>query len=369
MIGQPTNFQTETQIRMKNTRKDSLKAWLQLQFSDCREDIKLSLISGDASFRKYYRVEIKDTNYIAVDAPPSHEDSKRFVSIAQAYSQASIITPSVFFKDIENGFMLLEDFGDQTYFSKLNSLKEKNNFGQINTLYESAIDTLVDIQAKVDGTGLGFYENKLLYEEMELFTNWFCDLFLGLEVDERARKLISKTFTFLTEASVSQKQVPIHRDYHSRNLMVLEESNNHPHQKPGVIDFQDALNGPYTYDLVSLLRDAYIRWDIDHVSKWVDYYFENAQQNALIIKVSRDQFIREFDLMGLQRQLKVMGIFARLSIRDNKAGYLADIPLVMDYFLEIGQKYKELEPFMLWFNDNVVDNVKVKIQRKEMLEL
>ena len=194
-------------------------------------------------------------------------------------------------------------------------------------------------------------------------------LVFGLEVDERARKLISKTFTFLTEASVSQKQVPIHRDYHSRNLMVLEESNYHPYQKPGVIDFQDALNGPYTYDLVSLLRDAYIRWDIDHVSKWVDYYFENAQQTALIIKVSRDQFIREFDLMGLQRQLKVMGIFARLSIRDNKAGYLADIPLVMDYFLEIGQKYKELEPFMLWFNDNVVDNVKVKIQRKEMLEL
>ena len=163
---------------MKNTRKDSLKAWLQLQFLDFREDIKLSLISGDASFRKYYRVEIKGTNYIAVDAPPSHEDSKRFVSIAQAYSQASIITPSVFFKDIENGFMLLEDFGDQTYFSKLNSLKEKNNFGEINTLYESAIDTLVDIQAKVDGTSLSFYESKLLFEEMELFTNWFCDSFL-----------------------------------------------------------------------------------------------------------------------------------------------------------------------------------------------
>ena len=197
---------------------------------------------------------------------------------------------------------------------------------------------------------------------MELFTNWFCDLFLGLEVDERARKLISKTFTFLTEASVSQEQLPIHRTtIHA--TMVLEESNFHPHQKPGVIDFQDALNGPYTYDLVSLLRDAYIRWDIDHVSKWVDYYFENAQQTALIIKVSRDQFIQEFDLMG-GKAIKGDGNFARLSIRDNKAGYLADIPLVMDYFLEIGQKYQELEPFMLWFNDNVVDNVKVKINEK-----
>ncbi len=369
MIDQPTNFETETQIRMKNTRKDSLKAWLQLQFSDCRQDIKLSLISGDASFRKYYRIEVAGTNYVAVDAPPSHEDSERFIGISQLYSEASIATPSVFFKDIENGFMLLEDFGDQTYFNKLNSLKEEGNFGEINTLYESAIDTVIDIQAKVDGTSLKFYESKLLYEEMELFTNWFCDLFLGLEVDERARKLISKTFAFLTEASVCQKQVPVHRDYHSRNLMVLKEPNYHPHQKPGVIDFQDSLNGPYTYDLVSLLRDAYIRWDINYVSKWVNYYFEEAQQSALISKISRDQFIREFDLMGLQRQLKVMGIFARLSIRDNKAGYLADIPLVMDYFLEIGQKYQELEPFMLWFNDNVVDNVKVKIQRKEMLEL
>ena len=196
MIDQPTNYETETQIRMKNTRKDSLKAWLQLQFSDCRQDIKLSLISGDASFRKYYRIEVAGTNYVAVDAPPSHEDSERFINIAQLYSEASIATPSVFFKDIENGFMLLEDFGDQTYFNKLNSLKEEGNFGEINTLYESAIDAVVDIQAKVDGTSLKFYESKLLYEEMELFTNWFCDLFLGLEVDERARKLISKTFAF-----------------------------------------------------------------------------------------------------------------------------------------------------------------------------
>ena len=136
---------------------------------------------------------------------------------------------------------------------------------------------MIDIQAKVDGTSLKFYESKLLYEEMELFTNWFCDLFFGLEVDERARKLISKTFAFLTEASVCQKQVPVHRDYHSRNLMVLK--NELPsHQKPGVIDFQDSLNGPYTYDLVSLLRDAYIRWDIDYVSKWVNYYFEKLSK-------------------------------------------------------------------------------------------
>ena len=354
---------------MTNKRKESLKAWLQLQFPDYREDILLSLISGDASFRKYYRVEVKGINYVAVDAPPSYEDSNKFVSIAKLYSQASIRTPSIFFKDTENGFMLLEDFGDQTYFKKFNSFEKDSNFEEINNLYESAINTLVDIQSKVDGRALDFYERELLYEEMGLFTTWFCELFLELEIDENTRKLILETFTFLTEASISQKQVPVHRDYHSRNLMILEESNFHSHQKPGVIDFQDALNGPYTYDLVSLLRDAYIRWDIDYVSGWVNYYFEKAKDIALIPNVSRNQFIREFDLMGLQRQLKVMGIFARLSIRDNKAGYLADIPLVMDYFLKIGQKYQELEPFVLWFRDNVVDDVEAKIRQEEQEQL
>ena len=364
MIGKPTNFRSETKIYMENTRKDSLSAWLQLQFPDCREDMKLSLISGDASFRKYYRVEVNGSNYIAVDAPPSHEDSSKFVSIAHLFRQASINTPSIFFKNIENGFMLLEDFGDQTYFDKLNFLKKESNFKEINNLYKSAIDSLIDIQSEVDGTTLDFYEGKLLYQEMELFKTWLCELFLELEIDKQAEKLISETFIFLTESSISQKQVPVHRDFHSRNLMILGESNSHLHQKTGVIDFQDAVNGPYTYDLVSLLRDAYIRWDIDYVAGWVNYYFEKAKRIALITEVSSDQFIREFDLMGLQRQLKVMGIFARLSIRDNKAGYLADIPLVMDYFLEIGQKYYELEPFILWFKDTVVDNVKVKIQQK-----
>ena len=251
---------------MENKRKDSLSTWLQLQFPECGEDIKLSLISGDASFRKYYRVKVEGTSYIAVDAPPSHEDSNRFVSIALLYRKASINTPSIFFKDIANGFMLLEDFGDQTYFYKLNFLKEEGNFEEINNLYESAIDALIDIQSKVDGSSLDFYEGKLLYEEMGLFKTWFCELFLELEIEEKVGKLISEAFIFLTESSISQKQVPVHRDYHSRNLMILGAPNSHSQEKPGVIDFQDALNGPYTYDLVSLLRDAYIRWDIDNVS-------------------------------------------------------------------------------------------------------
>ena len=347
---------------MINTRKDSLVAWLQFQLPNFHEKIKLSLISGDASFRKYYRVRVKGVNYIAVDAPPEHEDSDRFTRIANLFRDASVITPNVFLKDIKQGFMLLEDFGDLTFLKELCILKKNNNYGEINHLYEAAIDSLIDIQFKVNGEKLCLYDRTLLYNEMSLFKSWFCELFLKIEIDEKSNNVISQAFTFLEEASVAQKQVPIHRDYHSRNLMILESQDSMLRKKPGIIDFQDALVGPYTYDLVSLLRDAYIGWDTENIYRWADYYLEKSKKTGLIREVSRDQFIRQFDLMGLQRQLKVMGIFARLAIRDNKAGYLADIPLVMNYFLEVGQKYDELRPFIRWFQDNVVCSTGAKIK-------
>ena len=347
---------------MINTRKNSLVAWLQFQLPNFHEKIKLSLISGDASFRKYYRVRVKGVNYIAVDAPPEQEDSDRFIRIANLFRDASLITPNVFLKDIERGFMLLEDFGDLTFLKELRILKKNNNYDEINHLYEAAIDSLINIQFRVNGEKLCLYDRTLLYNEMSLFKNWFCESFLKIEIDEKSNNMISQAFTFLEEASVAQKQVPIHRDYHSRNLMILESQDSMLRKKPGIIDFQDALVGPYTYDLVSLLRDAYIGWDTESIYRWVDYYFEKSKKSGLTREVSRGQFIRQFDLMGLQRQLKVMGIFARLAIRDNKAGYLADIPLVMNYFLEVSQKYDELRPFIRWFQDNVVCNTGAKIK-------
>ena len=347
---------------MANTRKDSLVAWLQSELPDSHEKIKLSLVSGDASFRKYYRIRLKGISYIAVDAPPEYEDSHRFIRIANLLRDASVITPNVFFQNMEQGFMLLEDFGDQTFLQRLNILKKNGSYQEINHLYEVAIDSLIDIQFKVSGEQLGHYDRALLYKEMNLFNTWFCESFLEIKPNEKSNKLISQAFTFLEEASIAQKQVPVHRDYHSRNLMILESQNTVMSNKPGVIDFQDAVVGPYTYDLVSLLRDAYIEWDTESIYRWVDYYLERCKQASLPNKVSRDEFVRQFDLMGLQRQLKVMGIFARLAIRDNKAGYLADIPLVMNYFLEIGQKYDELGPFLRWFKDNVVCGTEAKIK-------
>jgi len=348
---------------MKNSRKDSLGAWLQSEFSDPHEKIKLSLISGDASFRKYYRVRVKGISYIAVDAPPEHEDSDRFIKIANLLRDASVVTPNVFSQNKRQGFMLLEDFGDQTFLQKLKILKKNSSYEEINHLYELAINSLIDIQFKVNRDELGHYDRTLLHNEMDLFNTWFCNSFLKIKSDEKSNKLISKAFAFLEEASMAQKQVPVHRDYHSRNLMILESQNPILRTKPGVIDFQDAVVGPYTYDLVSLLRDAYIGWDREIIYRWVDYYLEKCKRASLLSEVSRDQFVRQFDLMGLQRQLKVMGIFARLAIRDNKAGYLADIPLVMNYFLEIGQKYDDLGPFIRWFKDNVVCSAEAKIKR------
>ena len=347
---------------MGNTRKDSLAAWLQLQFPESLEKIELFLISGDASFRKYYRVRVRGVNYIAVDAPPELEDSQRFIKVANLLRDASVITPNVFFKSIKQGFMLLEDFGDQTFLKKLKTLKKSNNFIEISHLYEMAIDCLIDIQFKVKGEKLPHYDRPLLYSEMTLFNTWFCKSLLKLEIDTKATKLITQAFTFLEEESIAQEQVPVHRDYHSRNLMILESQNTLLIEKLGVIDFQDAVVGPYTYDLVSLLRDAYIKWDTESTCRWVDYYLEKCKRASLLNEISRDQFIRQFDLMGLQRQLKVMGIFARLAKRDHKAEYLADIPQVMNYFLEIGQKYDELKPFYRWFEDNVVPNAKAKIE-------
>ena len=347
---------------MGNTRKNSLATWLQSELPGSHETIKLSLISGDASFRKYYRIRVGGLSYIAVDAPPEHEDSYRFIRIANLFRDASVITPNVFFQNMEQGFMLLEDFGDQTFLNKLSILKKNSSYEEINHLYEVAIDSLIDIQFKVNGDQLDHYDRELLYNEMTLFNTWFCESFLKLKPDEKSNKLISQAFTFLEKESIAQKQVPVHRDYHSRNLMVLGSQNTVLSKKPGVIDFQDAVVGPYTYDLVSLLRDAYIKWDTETIYRWVDYYLEKCKQANLLNKVSRDEFVRQFDLMGLQRQLKVMGIFARLAIRDKKAGYLADIPLVMNYFLEIGQKYDELGPFIRWFKDNVVCGTEAKIK-------
>ncbi|NKB33509.1 MAG: phosphotransferase [Pseudomonadales bacterium] len=342
---------------MSESRQEKLGIWvsqvLKQLLPKSKGEAALSLVSGDASFRRYYRTRSGDSHFIAVDAPPEQENSKTFVRISNLFREAGVSAPKVISVDYEQGFMLLDDFGDELYLHKLLDLQLEGNHIEINFLYESAIDSVLDIQARVDKERLDPYDKNELHREMSLFEEWFCEGFLKLELDEQAKTLIAETLKFLEEAALSQPQVAVHRDFHSRNLMILDQAEFGEGASPGIIDFQDAVCGPYTYDLVSLLRDAYIRWDSELVDSWALYYLEQAKSSGLLENIEEAQFLRDFDLMGLQRQLKIIGIFARLCIRDNKPRYLADIPLVIQYFLEVSQRYTELRPFVHWFKQSV----------------
>lgn len=343
------------------SREKLLKSWLKEMFADSSEEINFFLVSGDASFRSYYRVQMGQKSFIAVDAPPEQENSQKFTYVCGLLRDANVKAPEIFSSDYDQGFMLLEDFGDQTYQSTLEELRKNGDVDQISFLYESSINTLLDIQTRVDKEGLDPYTGTLLEQEMSLFEKWFCNAFLGIELDHISLKIIMDTQIFLRNSAETQLQVPVHRDYHSRNLMVLTPEIVGSKLVPGVIDFQDAVFGPYTYDLVSLLRDAYIRWDKRQVEDWALYYYKNAQALGLINTIDKAQFQRDFDLMGLQRQLKVIGIFARLAIRDNKPDYLADIPGVVGYFFEVSRAYDELRPFVSWLDEVVMPIAAAKI--------
>ena len=307
----------------------------------------LSMVSGDASFRRYFRASWQDRSYIAVDAPPQHENSSAFIKVCQMLRAAGVQAPEIFASDLNRGFLLLEDFGDRQLLPTLSRLQSNGEIRRAGAIYQGALLTLLLIQRSPEKERLDPYDRDLLRAEMSLFTEWFCAAFLGLELSVPEHALIDQAMHFLEEAALSQPMVMVHRDFHSRNLMLLDDS---AVPALGVLDFQDAVHGPYSYDVVSLLRDCYLRWEPETVTHWALAYWQSARADGLLAEVSEAQFLRDFDLMGLQRHLKVMGIFCRLSLRDNKSQYLADIPLVIQYFLEVSRQYPELGDFVEWFN-------------------
>ena len=311
----------------------------------------LLIVSGDASFRRYFRATWEGLSYIAVDAPPQHENSAAFINVCDMLRAAGVNAPEIFASDLDKGFLLLEDFGDRQLLPALRSCQLANDTERAGELYQTVLRTLLLIQHSPGKKRLGPYGREQLRAEMNLFSEWFCTAFLGLEMSVSERVVIDQAISFLEEAALSQPTVIVHRDFHSRNLMLLDDST---FPALGVIDFQDAVHGPYSYDVVSLLRDCYLRWEPEIVTGWALTYWENAQAEGLLPDVSDSQFMRDFDLIGLQRQLKVMGIFCRLSLRDNKSQYLADIPLVIQYFLEVSGHYPELGDFVEWFNQRVL---------------
>ena len=298
----------------------------------------LRAASSDASFRRYFRVDTPDGGTaIVMDAPPPQEDVQPFIHVAELFGQTGITVPQVLAADPERGFLLLSDLGSVTYLHQLNS-------DTAHALYLDAIDALIRLQSQSRPDLLPEYDRALLLRELTLFPDWYLGRHLGATLTAAQQADLDKVFEVLLANNLAQPQVFVHRDYHSRNLMVLAQGN------PGILDFQDAVYGPLTYDLVSLLRDAYIEWDEEMVLDWAIRYWEKARRAGLPVNPDIDSFYRDFEFMGLQRHLKVLGIFARLNYRDGKDAYLKDIPLVREYVLKTARRYRELAPLVRLLN-------------------
>lgn len=312
-------------------RKQQLEQWLNTVLA--QTPFTLTTASADASFRRYFRVHLANETLIAMDAPPPQEDCRPFVRIAQLFLQAGLNVPKIKAQNIEQGFLLLSDLGDDTYLSQLNAKNAAN-------LYRDATGALVKLQQASQPDVLPDYDEALLTREMQLFPDWYIARHLQVSLTEAQQQVLQITFQAINKNVLAQGQVYVHRDYHSRNLMVTSAEN------PGVLDFQDAVYGAITYDLVSLFKDAYIDWDEELIIDWTVRYWEQARKAGLPVATDFGEFYRDFEWMGVQRHLKVLGIFARLYHRDGKAAYLKDMPLVMQYLRKACERYVELRPLL-----------------------
>lgn len=311
-----------------------LTQWLSTLASPAILPDSIRAASSDASFRRYFRIDGPDgATYIVMDAPPPQEDVVPFIHVAEVFGKTGASVPKIIAQDVERGFLLLSDLGSVTYLHQLNA-------DSAHKLYMDAIDSLVLFQTQSQPDILPEYDRALLSRELMLFPDWYIGKHLGVTMTDAQSAELNKVFDIVLANNLAQSQVYVHRDYHSRNLMVLDKGN------PGILDFQDAVYGPITYDLVSLLRDAYIQWDEELVLDWAIRYWERAKRAGLPVNPDIDAFYRDFEFMGLQRHLKVLGIFARLYHRDGKDAYLNDLPLVMEYTRKTAQRYKELMPLI-----------------------
>ena len=294
--------------------------------------VALEVASADASFRRYFRARTAAGSYIVMDAPPSHEDCRPYIHIARLFRAAGANTPEILAENLAEGFLLLSDFGDTTYLAALNDETADG-------LYRDANAALIQIQAASRPGELPDYDEALLTRELRLFPEWYLARHLQLELSAEQRALLDTTFRAILDNNLAQAKVYVHRDWHSRNLMVTAPN-------PGVLDFQDAVYGPITYDLVSIYKDAYIKWDEAQVLDWTIRYWESARKANLPVPADFADFYRDFEWMGVQRHIKVLGIFARLYHRDGKEGYLKDMPLVMHYLRRACERYNALAPFL-----------------------
>ena len=311
-------------------RIEALRNWIASKLS--HGAFRLTAASDDARFRRYFRVHFDDArpSLIAMDAPPGQEDCRPYVHVARLFAEAGVHVPVLHAQDLAQGFLLLSDLGDRTF---LDALSEDD----ASRLYGDALDALIRIQLASRPGALPEYSRELLARELNLFPDWYCARQLGRELSAAQRDALETGFSLLLANNLAQPRVFVHRDYHSRNLMVTDPN-------PGILDFQDAVFGPITYDLVSLLRDAYVECSEESVIDWCARYWDKAKKAGLPVSGDFAEFYRDFEWMGAQRQLKVLGIFARLCYRDGKDGYLRDQPLVARYLRRTCRRYRGLAP-------------------------
>ncbi len=311
-------------------RQQQLTDWLHSQFP--QSSFSLAPASADASFRRYFRATFADQTFIVMDAPPTHEDCRPFIHVAALFEATGIHVPHIHAQDIVQGFLLLSDLGNSTYLQALNAQTAK-------PLYTAACDALIQLQLGTRTAELPAYDEALLRREMQLFPDWYLTKHLGITLNDAQQAKLTQVFDRIIANNLAQPCVYVHRDYHSRNLMVSAPN-------PGVLDFQDAVFGPITYDLASLFKDAYIQWDEEIIMDWLIRYWEKARKAGLPVRADFGEFYRDYEMMGVQRHLKVLGIFARLYHRDDKASYLQNMPLVMHYLRAACARYIDLKPLL-----------------------
>lgn len=309
-----------------------LENWIRTQFPD--KPFTLAPASADASFRRYFRVTFSDGTLIAMDAPPPQEDCAPFVHVAGLFAASGAHVPEILAQDLAQGFLLLSDLGSTTYLQALNGDADNTN-----RLYRDAVAALVKIQLASQANVLPDYDETLLLRELNLFPDWYLDRHLHVVPGATQKAELERIFQRIVQNNLAQPRVFVHRDYHSRNLMVTTPN-------PGIIDFQDAVYGPITYDLVSLFKDAYISWDEERILDWLIRYWEQARKLGLPVAGDFADFYRDFEWMGVQRHIKVLGIFSRLNYRDGKSDYLAHLPLVEEYLRKACERYRELHPLL-----------------------
>ena len=319
-------------MTLASDRAAARLAWTRSALGDAT--LSLEPASSDASFRSYWRTHHDGTSWIVMDSPPALEDPRPWLAIGERLAAAGLHVPAVRAKDLEQGFLLIEDLGNRLYLPALNEQTADQ-------LYSDAMDALLRMQTRMDYRDLPPFDHAMLVRGLEVMPEWFLTRHLGHTPECEEWDVLEAAFGVIIRNALAQPRVFVHRDYHSRNLLIVDDNN------PGIIDFQGALAGPVTYDLASLLRDAYIVWPRERVEGWVESYRLRLLDAGVIDdKVSRERFLRWFDLTGMHRHVRVLGQFYRLWYRDGKPGYLADVPRVYHYVVSVARGYPELADFV-----------------------